>query len=139
MLAVCSGPTRHSFGPVCACYSLVHLYTNCSQHKSLATTHHTSHITHHTGMCIDTRMYIHCTCLQPSCYCIVLPLLDCCFTINASRASVMRIPPAAAENNKSKQSSGGPSVDVAESGLNDMAEAPSHTMLTDWGICEQLA
>ena len=51
----------------------------------------------------------------------------------------MRIPPAAAENNKSKQSSGGPSVDVAESGLNDMAEAPSHALLTEWGICEQLA
>ena len=84
-------------------------------------------------------MYIHCTCLKLSCYCIVLPSLDCSFTINASHASVMRIPPAAVENNKSKQSSGGPSTDVAESSLNDMAEAPSHVLLTEWGICEQLA
>ena len=49
------------------------------------------------------------------------------------------MPPAAAENNKSKQLSGGPSTDVAESGLNDMEEAHSHALLTEWGICESFA
>ena len=41
--------------------------------------------------------------------------------------------PDAVENNKSKQLSGGPSVDVAECGVNEMAEAHSHALLTEWG------
>ena len=51
--------------------------------------------------------------------------------------------PDAVENNKSKQLSGGPSVDVAESGVNEMAEAHGHALLTEWGGggggCEQFA
>ena len=60
VLAVCSGPTRHGFGPICACYSLVHLYTNCSCTAQI-TSHHIITITYvHMYVCIYTaHVYSH--------------------------------------------------------------------------------